>query len=211
MLGDVKTITRSDSRYSVTALRTGVTQRQGGGPGRRPVDVRADAVHNEYLGHARALDRRHHATAADARGPVEAALRRYGPVVGLTFGAYGEQSKALKEVRHLVARKHAAANWRAMGAVSEEVVYSYLNRRLRAKWSLTALREMARLRLRRLGRAVEEGAAVMPEGRLTAALRGSGVGSAADFNASGTDGGGGSGPHGRDGGRIALPSESWAP
>ncbi len=37
-----------------------------------------------------------------------------------------------------------------MGAVSEEVVYSYLNRRLRAKWSLTALREMARLRLRRL-------------------------------------------------------------
>ena len=71
-----------------------------------------------------------------------------------------------------------------------------------------------RLRLRRLpflGRAVEEGAAVMPEGRLTAALRGSGVGSAADFSASGTDGGGGSGPHGRDGGRIALPSESWAP
>ena len=50
----------------------------------------------------------------------------------------------------------------------------------------------------------------MPEGRLTAALRGSGVGSAADFSASGTDGGGGSGPHGRDGGRIALPSESWA-
>ena len=75
MLGDVKTITRSDSRYSVTALRTGVTQRQGGGPGRRPVDVRADAVHDEYLGHARALDRRHHATAADARGPVEAAAR----------------------------------------------------------------------------------------------------------------------------------------
>ena len=71
-----------------------------------------------------------------------------------------------------------------------------------------------RLRLRRLpflGRAVEEGGAVMPEGRLTAALRGSGVGSAADFSASGTDGGGGSGPHGRDGGRIALPSESWAP
>ena len=74
---------------------------------------------------------------------------------------------------------------------------------------------MVRLRLRRLpfvGRAaVEEGAAVVPEGRLAAALRGDGVGSAADFSASGTDGGGGSGPHGRDGGRIALPSESWAP
>ena len=36
------------------------------------------------------------------------------------------------------------------------------------------------------------------------------VGSAADFSASGTDGGGGNGPHGRDGGRIALPSGPWA-
>ena len=105
--------------------------------------MRADAVHNEYLGHARALDRRHHATAADARGPVEAALRRYGAVVGLTFGAYGEQSKALKEMRHLVARKHAAANWRAMGAVSEEVVYSYLNRRLRRRLGATRTRRRA--------------------------------------------------------------------
>jgi hypothetical protein len=144
---------------------------------------------------------------------VEAALRRYGAVVGLTFGAYGEQSKALKEVRHLVARKHAAASWRAMGAVSEEVVYSYMNRRLRAKWAQTAMREMARLRLRRLpfvGRAMEVGATVAPEGRMAEALRGDGVGSAADFSASGTDGGGGNGPHGRDGGRVALPSGPWA-
>ena len=51
----------------------------------------------------------------------------------------------------------------------------------------------------------------MAHALVTAALRGSSVGSAADFSASGTDGGGGSGPHGRDGGRIALPSESWAP
>ena len=51
---------------------------------------------------------------------------------------------------------------------------------------------------------------MVPEGRLAAALRGDGVGSAADFSASGTDGGGGSGPHGRDGGRVALPSEPWA-
>ena len=34
--------------------------------------------------------------------------------------------------------------------------------------------------------------------------------SAADFSASGTDGGGGNGPHGRDGGRVALPSGPWA-
>ena len=80
----------------MTALRTGVTQRQGGGPGRRPVDVRADAVHNEYLGHARALDRRHHATAADARGPVEAALRRYGAVVGLVTATTLQRYKDLE-------------------------------------------------------------------------------------------------------------------
>ena len=43
-----------------------------------------------------------------------------------------------------------------------------------------------------------------------ARLDGNGIGSAADFDASGTDGGGGQGPHGRDAGRIALPSDSWA-
>ena len=81
-----------------------------------------------------------------------------------------------------------------------------------ARAAQTAMREMARLRLRRLPfvGAMEVGATVAPEGRMAAALRGDGVGSAADFSASGTDGGGGNGPHGRDGGRVALPSGPWA-
>ena len=81
--------------------------------------------------------------------------------------------------------------------------------RLRERWGLTALREMARLRLRRLS-AVGRPAGARPEERVADALLGGGVGSAADFNASGADGGGGSGPHGRDAGRISLPSDSYA-
>ena len=179
VIGDVKTITRCDSRYSATALRTGLTQRQSGGPGRRPVDVRADAVNVEYLQQARALDRQHNGTAEGARGPVEAALRRYGSVVGFVFGAYGETSKAVVETRRLIAQKHAAANWRSLGAVSEAVVFGYHNRRLRAKWALTAMREMAALRLRRLpyvGREVESGTTMAPEARLAESLRGYGIG-----------------------------------
>ena len=59
-----------------------------------------------------------------------------------------------------------------------------------------------------LGLAAREGA--RSEERVADALLGGGVGSAADFNASGADGGGGSGPHGRDAGRISLPSDSYA-
>ena len=105
--------------------------------------------------------------------------------------------------------KKLAENWRQMGAVSKEVAYSYALRRLRERWGLTALREMARLRLRRLS-AVGRPAGARSEERVADALLGGGVGSAADFNASGADGGGGSGPHGRDAGRISLPSDSYA-
>ena len=86
------------------------------------------------------------------------------------------------ETRRLIAQKHAAANWRSLGAVSEAVVFGYHNRRLRAKWALTALREMAALRLRRLpyiGREVESGTTMAPEARLAESLRGNGIGSAA--------------------------------
>ena len=67
---------------------------------------------------------------------------------------------------------------------------------------------MARLRVRRLPFVGDrEGARRAVQVR--DALPGGEVGSAADFDASGTDAGGGAGPHGRDAGRIALPSDAW--
>ena len=217
VLVDFKTIVRCRSRYSDAALRTGRVsratrnRRRGQTRDRKPVDVRAEEVAREYFARARSLDREHNGTAEGDVGPVEAALRQYTGgygAVGLVFGAYGECSAGVVELMQMLAKK-LAENWRQMGAVSKEVAYSYALRRLRERWGLTALREMARLRLRRLS-AVGRPAGARPEERVADALLGGGVGSAADFNASGADGGGGSGPHGRDAGRISLPSDSYA-
>ena len=117
----------------------------------------------------------------------------YG-AIGLVFGAYGECSAGVVELMQMLAKK-LAENWRQMGAVSKEVAYSHTLRRLRERWGLTALREMARQGCA-VSATVGRPAGARSEERVADALLGGGVGSAADFNASGADGGAARAPHG---------------
>ena len=86
----------------------------------------------------------------DRAGAVTAALRRYPAVRALVFGQYGEGSADVHDLLQAAARAAAADRWARMGARSAAEAVSYFTVQLRRSWGVTAVREMARHRLRRM-------------------------------------------------------------
>ena len=77
-------------------------------------------------------------------------LRGFGPVRALVWGAYGEASDDVHQLLEVVVEAEADRSWRVLGARSSAEARSYLTMRTVRSWGITAVREMARHRLRRL-------------------------------------------------------------
>ena len=117
------------------------------------VERRAGRIGAEYLGRARALDRRWHHTLPDSQGPIETRLRTYGEVRGLVFGSWGEASP---DVSWLLAEAAdiGVSRSRAFCPADDEDAPNALKAKfagtLRRRWGMMALRANARLLLERL-------------------------------------------------------------
>ena len=81
---------------------------------------------------------------------VRTRLRGFGPVRALVWGAYGEASDDVHQLLEVVVEAEADRSWRVLGARSSAEARSYLTMRTVRSWGITAVREMARHRLRRL-------------------------------------------------------------
>ncbi len=68
----------------------------------------------------------------------------------LVWGQYGEASLAAHELFELAVRSAAHAMWRDIGARSEAEARGYFTTTMRRAWGVTAVRAMARHRLRRV-------------------------------------------------------------
>ena len=114
------------------------------------VERRALALPGEYARKARQVDRKFCGTPEAEVGPVEQKLRTFEPVRGIVFGAWGEASPDVEYLLSALASAGAIRHWRSMRCQTDEVAKGALAWMLRRRWALTALREVARLKLDRL-------------------------------------------------------------
>ena len=82
--------------------------------------------------------------------PILDRLASYTPTRALVFGHYGEGSRDVHALVRAVAEERASRVWRLWGARSQQEALSFLVAATRRVVGVTALREMARHRLRRL-------------------------------------------------------------
>ena len=77
-------------------------------------------------------------------------LRSFGPVRVMAVGAYGEMSDDVHQLLDVVVTAEAERCWRQLGARTCAEARSYLMCRTVRSWGITAAREFARHRLRRV-------------------------------------------------------------
>ena len=91
----------------------------------------------------------------------------YDPVRGLVFGTWGEASPDTERLLSALCRAGAAHHWHTMRVNTPEAAQGILAWMLRRRWGMTALREVARLKLERL-EFVGRGAAAASDRRIAA-------------------------------------------
>jgi hypothetical protein len=147
-LWDVKLIRFTESRY----------RRSDVAPDARAaaaVSRRADAVHAEYVRHARELDERHHGGIADPDArPIYQRLLSYPRVVGLSMGVFAEASPDVHKLCTATAHAAALRGWRAAGARTPTAARSSFVSIYRRRWGCAAALGNARLRVLRAGAVV---------------------------------------------------------
>ena len=134
-LGDINTLGFGRSTYGLAKLASAVS----------PVNKRADAVHGEYVRHARRLGVELNATLRGQCGPIERRLASFGNTVGLVYSAFGEGSTSVYRLLCVATDAIGAKKWEAMGAISAENTAESQRRRLYREWGITSAREIARL------------------------------------------------------------------
>ena len=135
----------------------------------RAVDRRAATLPNEYLQHARKIDREFGGVAAGVVGPVEAKLLSFPPLRKWVFGAWGEVSQdvhtlvkdlATSRARH---QRQLVGGWR-WDRRSEEAEIAVYTGQVRRLLSVEGVRSQARCLLDRL-RGLGDGAAAAAKRR----------------------------------------------
>ena len=130
---ECNTVAHGPARYDAAAQRGD----------RRPVNARADKIPAEDLAHARRPARQHHGTTAHQQGPFELRLQRFGPIVSVVFGNFGEGSTDVHGLLNRAAMGIATRKWASMGARSLSDAYAATVLRLRRNWGFTAIRARA--------------------------------------------------------------------
>ena len=111
------------------------------------MEERAQAVHQAYVRHARALDQRYHPGVGPV-GPVRQIILDHVRVRGLAVGGYGEWNWEVEWLLEAAARLAASRDWRQMGCDSQDMAYGRLLRSYRQRLGVVAVREAAHHRYR---------------------------------------------------------------
>lgn len=138
MLFDAKTIHGGTAHYSSPHAR----DEQSGA-----VRHREHAVPEDYLRHARLLDRTYSAAGTT---PVEDRLRWFTATRGLVWGQYSEASDDVHDLIRLASHALAEQHWALAGARSAREMRGFMVSRSRRRVGLAAAQAMARHRLARL-------------------------------------------------------------
>jgi hypothetical protein len=123
------------------------------------VASRAAKVGREYKNKARKGDRDYNDFQGPGKGPMEARLEEFGPVLPLVFGPRGEGSKGVHFLIKNFAELGAERSWRGMGARSQIEGRACITASLRRSLGIAASRSAARLKSDRLGIALGDGKA----------------------------------------------------
>ena len=142
-LADVKCITKGQKWYAI-ARKT------------RDVDMRADMVHGEMVSRARRVDER-----TPGAGMVNR-LQKYGRVVGLAFGAFGEVSKTVPGLLRKVAKVAAARQWRKLGARSRDEAQAQLYQKYRRLVGIMGVKAYTAAAMQCLASRMVKGVTVWP-------------------------------------------------
>ena len=135
----------------------------------RATDRAVDTLPNEYLQHARKIDREFGGVAAGVVGPVEAKLVSFPPLQKWVFGAWGEASQDVHSLVKVLAtsrarqRQQLEGGWR-WDKRSEEAEIAIYTGRVRRLLSVEGVRSQARCLLDRL-RGLGDGAAAAAKRR----------------------------------------------
>jgi hypothetical protein len=114
-----------------------------------PVNRRQKQVDQDYHKHAHAMDRQFNGTLQDTIGPVESEMNRYGRVMGVVVGAFGECSTDVYHLRDLVAYGYATALTANLNIPFDQAVALYSTKVSRL-WGLVIARGWSRVLLGRL-------------------------------------------------------------
>lgn len=109
----------------------------------------AERAHTEWPAYQRAardLDNRFH----HPRTPVYDRLQSFGQLRCLVFGAYGEGSPDVHHFLEAAALQRASTSWRRQGSRSQSEAYGIYLQMYRRDMGVAAVREQARLRLKRV-------------------------------------------------------------
>ena len=117
-----------------------------------PVNARAKQIDQEYIRKARKLDRKHFPpeTYVNGAGPFETAVKMFGKVTPLAFGAYGEVNTEFEELISQFARRSACTKWRAMGARSEKEANGVIKSQYIKQIAICAIRAQAEYKMNRI-------------------------------------------------------------
>jgi hypothetical protein len=129
---EVKTISYCPTRYHSSMIARG----------RSPVECRADALQGEYGAKAAKLDAKWNSV-RDGTGPFVTRLARFGQVVGVVFGNFGEGSKGAEHLLNFAAQAIANSSWMAMGARNPDDALTASRLRLYRQWGIRAARARA--------------------------------------------------------------------
>jgi hypothetical protein len=141
--GELKFIHFGPTRYAPAHIRHAARCRS--------VQVRAGAVHAEYVKKARSLDATFCGSVRNGPpGPVERRLALLGEVRPIVIGAFAEASPFLEELVSAAADVGASKHWRRMRCNSTNHARGLLLQVLRRSWGFAAFRANAQLVLRRL-------------------------------------------------------------
>ena len=138
---------------------------------RHAVEKRAKQVNSDCKTKARDVDRQFNNTSAGTLGPMERALKSFGTVEGLVFGAFAECNNAALKLMDEIATASALHNWKVMGCQDAGEAKSALARKVRRELGIAAARAQARLKLDRVGQLVMSGMGAAMERRSVARAR----------------------------------------
>ena len=117
-----------------------------------PVNTRAKSINQEYIRKARKLDQKHYPpeTYVNGAGPFETAVKMFGKVTPLVFGAYGEVNTEFEELISQFARRSACNKWRTMGARSEKEANGVIKSQYIKQIAICAIRAQAEYKMNRI-------------------------------------------------------------
>ena len=117
----------------------------------KQVDVRAKSLQREYMRKCQGIDRKYCGSSPDSVGPLEQHLRRFGDLMGLVIGQYGEGSQGLHDLLNHIVDSRAKYMCHSSGSPLSDHQRNLILASYRRRLYVVAVRAQAKCLMSRLG------------------------------------------------------------